>query len=78
MCVRSYASELKASFSGVTAIVIRLMPSPASAGLTEVSEDQRHDEIDISQTGPASKGAARGADHVAIGFDVRTRGEQRS
>src|SRR6185503_1648464 len=33
------ASELNASFSGVTAIVSRLMPSPASAGLTEAAED---------------------------------------
>src|ERR1051325_11423907 len=32
-------SELKASFSGVSAIVNRLTPSPASAGLTEVAED---------------------------------------
>src|SRR6185369_4459414 len=33
------AAELKASFSGVVAIVSRLMPSPASAGLTEVACD---------------------------------------
>src|ERR687890_2138636 len=33
------ASELNASFSGVAAIVNRLTPSPASAGLTEVDED---------------------------------------
>src|SRR6185369_2073534 len=33
-------SELKASFSGVAAIVRRLMPSPASDGLIEVSCDQ--------------------------------------
>lgn len=33
-------SELKASFSGVLAIVSRLIPSPASAGLIEVAEDQ--------------------------------------
>ena len=31
-------SELKASFSGVLAIVSRLIPSPASAGLIEVAE----------------------------------------
>src|SRR5215475_2222325 len=33
-------SELKASFSRVSAIVSRLMPSPASAGLTDVAGDQ--------------------------------------
>src|SRR6185369_14631736 len=33
------ASELNASFSGVTATVNRLIPSPASAGLTEVAGD---------------------------------------
>src|ERR1043166_8940067 len=33
-------SELNRSFSGVSAIVIRLTPSPASAGLTEVDELQ--------------------------------------
>src|SRR4029453_15591286 len=33
-------SELKASFSGVLAMVSRLIPSPASAGLIEVAEDQ--------------------------------------
>src|SRR6185436_18347448 len=33
------ASELNASFSGVAAIVNRLTPSPASAGLTEVDDD---------------------------------------
>ncbi len=32
-------SELNASFSGVTAIVMRLTPSPESAGLTEAIED---------------------------------------
>src|SRR5689334_17742559 len=32
-------SELKASFSGVLAIVSRLMPSPSSAGLIEVACD---------------------------------------
>ncbi len=34
------ASELNASFSKVSAIVIRLIPSPADAGLTELAEDQ--------------------------------------
>src|SRR5437868_8300570 len=33
-------SALKASFSGVAATVMRLIPSPASAGLTEVNGDQ--------------------------------------
>src|SRR6185503_1381277 len=33
------ASELKASLSAVAATVTRLTPSPASAGLIEVSED---------------------------------------
>src|SRR5690349_22569809 len=33
-------SELKSSFSGVSAIVIRLTPSPPSAGLTDVVELQ--------------------------------------
>jgi len=32
-------SKLKASFSGVLAMVSRLIPSPASAGLIEVAED---------------------------------------
>src|SRR5215467_252958 len=33
-------SELKASFSGVSAMVSRLTPSPASAGLIDVAFDQ--------------------------------------
>ena len=33
-------SELNSSFSGVTAIVTKLTPSPESAGLTEAAEVQ--------------------------------------
>src|SRR5215213_910750 len=36
----------------------------------------RDDEVDIRETGPASEGAACGADDVALRFDVRARREQ--
>ena len=46
------------------------MPSPASAGLTEVARRPGNDEVDVRQTGPASERASRGSNDVAVGFDI--------